>query len=125
MPRRPRSATARAASEVEVEILTPTEFFDQIASSPPAARELIRRLSQRLREADDRIVNDERRNGRALVNWNNPDSQTAGASVSNAYLAAKDPWLQRQLHTHMRPAIPDASARQYPGGPSPVPGRGG
>jgi CRP-like cAMP-binding protein len=30
---RPRSATARAASEVEVEILTPTEFFDQIAST--------------------------------------------------------------------------------------------
>jgi CRP/FNR family transcriptional regulator, cyclic AMP receptor protein len=96
---RPRSATARAASEVEVEILTPTEFFDQIASSPPAARELIQRLSQRLREADDRIVNDERRNGRALVSWNNADSQTAGASVSNAYLAAKNPWLQRQLHS--------------------------
>src|SRR6202045_4950343 len=28
---RPRSATARAASEVEVEFLTPTEFLDQIA----------------------------------------------------------------------------------------------
>ena len=28
---RSRSATARAASEVEVEILTPTELFDQIA----------------------------------------------------------------------------------------------
>jgi len=96
---RPRSATARAASQVEVEILTAAEFFDQIASSPPAARELIRRLSQRLREADDRIVNDERRNGRALVNWNNADSQTAEASVSNAYVAAKHPWLQRQLHT--------------------------
>ena len=27
---RPRNATARAASEVEVEILTPTEFFDQL-----------------------------------------------------------------------------------------------
>jgi CRP/FNR family cyclic AMP-dependent transcriptional regulator len=53
---RPRSATARAASEVKVEILTPTEFFDQIARSPRAARELIQRLSQRLREADDRIV---------------------------------------------------------------------
>ena len=38
---RPRSATARAASEVEVEILTPTEFLDQIAGSPQAARELI------------------------------------------------------------------------------------
>src|SRR6476659_3594857 len=45
---RSRSATARAASEVEVEILTPTELFDQIAGSPQAARELIQRLSQRL-----------------------------------------------------------------------------
>ena len=53
--RRWRSATARAASEVEVEILTPTEFLDQIAGSPRAARELIQRLNQRLREADDRI----------------------------------------------------------------------
>jgi hypothetical protein len=95
---RPRSATARAASEVEAEILTPAEFFDQIAGSPPAARELIQRLSQRLREADDRIVNDERRNDRALVTWNN-DSQTARASIDKAYLAAKNPWLQRQLHT--------------------------
>ena len=94
---RPRSATAQAASEVEVEILTPIEFFDQIAGSPPAARELIQRLSQRLREADDRIVNDERRNGRALVSWNNADSQAARASVSNAYFAAKNPWLQRQF----------------------------
>ena len=53
---RPRSATVRATSEVEAEFLKPTEFLDQIASSPQAARELIRRLSQRLREADDRIV---------------------------------------------------------------------
>jgi CRP-like cAMP-binding protein len=51
---RPRNATARAASDVEVEIFTPTEFLDHIASSPQAARELIQRLSQRLREADDR-----------------------------------------------------------------------
>jgi CRP-like cAMP-binding protein len=50
---RPRSATARAASDVEAEILSATDFFDQIANSPNAARELIRRLSQRLREADD------------------------------------------------------------------------
>jgi hypothetical protein len=51
----------RVRCQVEVEILTAAEFFDQIASSPPAARELIRRLSQRLREADDRIsmTNDE------------------------------------------------------------------
>jgi CRP/FNR family transcriptional regulator, cyclic AMP receptor protein len=95
---RPRSATARAASEVEVEILTPTEFLDQIVGSPRAARELIQRLSQRLREADDRIVSDERRISRALTR-KDAHSQTAGASVKNAYLAAKNPWLQRQFHT--------------------------
>jgi CRP-like cAMP-binding protein len=97
--RRRRSATARAASEVEVEILTPTEFLDRIAGSPRAARELIQRLSQRLREADDRIVNDETRSGRAHENEKEADNQTAGSSVDNAYLAAKNPWLQRQFHT--------------------------
>src|SRR5262245_13144565 len=95
---RPRSATVRAASEVEVEILTPTEFLDQIASSPRAARELIQRLSQRLREAGDRIVSDERRSSRALTR-KDAHSQTVGASVNNSYLAAKSPWLQRQFHT--------------------------
>jgi CRP/FNR family transcriptional regulator, cyclic AMP receptor protein len=92
---RPRSATARAASEVEVEILTASEFLDQIAGSPRAARELIQRLSQRLREADDRIVNDDRRSGRAHGTGKEADSQTA---VESAYLAAKNPWLQRQFH---------------------------
>src|ERR671935_1375573 len=78
---RPRSATARAASEVDVEILTPTEFLDQIARSPQAARELIQRLSQRLREADDRIVNDERRTGRDRKTHKDADSHTAVVSV--------------------------------------------
>jgi hypothetical protein len=40
-------------------------FLDQIARSPQAARELIQRLSQRLRQADDRIVNDGRRSNQA------------------------------------------------------------
>src|SRR5215469_13212594 len=94
---RPRNATARAASDVEVEILTPAEFLNQIARSPRAARELIQRLSQRLREADDRIVNDERRSSRGHGTRKDADSHTAVASVNNAYLAAKNPWLQRQL----------------------------
>ena len=99
---RPRSATARAATAVEVEILTPTEFLDQIANSPRTARELIRRLSQRLREADDRIVNDERQNSRAGGTWRNKADHTAVSVVNNAYLAAKNPWLQRQLHVPLR-----------------------
>src|ERR1700755_2050300 len=94
---RPRSATARAASEVEVEILTPTEFLDQIVGSPQAARELIQRLSQRLREADDRIVNDERRSSHAQKTDRDSDSHTAVVSVINAYLSAKSPLLRRQL----------------------------
>jgi CRP/FNR family transcriptional regulator, cyclic AMP receptor protein len=96
---RPRSATVRAASAVEVEFLTPTEFVDEIAGSPRTARELIQRLSQRLREADDRIVNDERRSGRALENWKNAEDQTAVLSLNNPYLAAKSPWLQHRFHT--------------------------
>src|SRR6185436_1164743 len=84
---RPRSATARAASEVEVEILTPTEFFDQITRSPQAARELIQSLSQRLREADDRLVNDERRGGQAHKTHKDADSVTGVVSVNNAYLS--------------------------------------
>jgi CRP/FNR family transcriptional regulator, cyclic AMP receptor protein len=92
---RPRNATARAASEVEVEILTPIEFFDQITGSPRAVRELIQRLSRRLREADDRIVNDERRSGRA-------HSQTAVESVNNARFAAKNPWLRTQFHAPLK-----------------------
>jgi CRP/FNR family transcriptional regulator, cyclic AMP receptor protein len=94
---RPRNATARAASEVEVEILTPIEFFDQITGSPRVVRELIQRLSRRLREADDRIVNDERRSGRAKGTRNDADSQTAVESVNNAHLAAKSPWLRTQF----------------------------
>src|SRR6201981_3835191 len=74
---RSRNATARAASEVEVEILTPIEFSDQITGSPRVVREWIQRLSRRLREADDRIVNDERRSGRAKGARKDADSQTA------------------------------------------------
>ena len=83
----------------EVEFLTPTEFLDQIAGSPQAARELIQRLSQRLREADDRIVNDERRSGQTQGTPKDADTRTTVASVNNAYLAAKNAWLQRQFHT--------------------------
>jgi CRP/FNR family transcriptional regulator, cyclic AMP receptor protein len=79
-------------------ILTPTEFLDEIARSPRSARELIRRLTQRLREADDRIVGDESRSGRAHRNTD-AHSQKAVVLVNNGYLAAKHPWLRRQFHT--------------------------
>jgi hypothetical protein len=82
-----------------VEILTPAEFLDEMAHSPSAARELIQRLSQRLREADDRIVNDERRSSRGYAGQKDAGSQMVQVLGTNAYLAAKNPWLQRQLPT--------------------------
>jgi hypothetical protein len=56
-------------------------------------------LSQRLHQADDRIVNDERRSGRAHGARKEARSPTAVESVNNAYLAAKNPWLRRQFAT--------------------------
>jgi CRP/FNR family transcriptional regulator, cyclic AMP receptor protein len=99
MENRPRSATVRATTEVEAEFFNPTEFLDQIVSSPRAARDLIQRLSQRLREADDRIVNDERRSGGAPQDRKDADDQMVVSSANNVYLAAKSLWLQRQIHT--------------------------
>jgi hypothetical protein len=93
---RPRNATARAATEVEVEILSANEFFDQITGSPREARELIQRLSRRLREADDRIVKDERRSGRTQRTQKNADNQLQ--PVKNAYLTAKNSWLRTRFH---------------------------
>jgi len=100
-----RVGAVRAASEIEVEILTPSEFLDQIAGSPRAARELIQRLSQRLREADDRIVDDERRSGRVHGSSTDTNGQMIQLRVNRvdrvngAYLAAQNQWLQHQLHT--------------------------
>ena len=119
---RPRSATARAASEVEVEILTQAEFLDEIANSPQAAREFIGRLCQRLREADDRIVNGEKIIGRAD---GQSDADAAAPLRNSAYLAAKTAWLQRQLRTRCalgersflvgrRPAAGEGLARWQP-----------
>lgn len=96
---RPRNATARAAGDVEAQILTPSEFLDQIAGSPRTARELIQRLSQRLREADDRIVNDKKQSSQVHENQKDAVKRTPRPTVDHAYIAAKTPWLQRQFHT--------------------------
>ncbi len=52
----PRNAAATAATAVEAEILAPAAFLERVSNDPEAARELIRRLSARLRDVDDRLV---------------------------------------------------------------------
>jgi CRP-like cAMP-binding protein len=53
---RSRSATARAATDGEVEILTVQQFLERVSNEPPLARELILRLSVRLRKIEDKIA---------------------------------------------------------------------
>jgi hypothetical protein len=66
--------------------------------SPRTAPGLSPRLSQRLREADDRIAKVQNRNGRTHGrSWGGADSQTTASSINSPYLAAKDPWLQHQF----------------------------
>ncbi|HET9018547.1 MAG TPA: cyclic nucleotide-binding domain-containing protein [Acetobacteraceae bacterium] len=82
-----RGATARAAGAVEAEMLSPAEFFDRLDHTPGMARDLIRRLSQRLRAADERIVGDEARGHPAR----------GEAPVHAVRIVGASPWVQRQM----------------------------
>lgn len=55
---RSRSATARAATDGVAEVLTVREFLDSVTSDPALARDLILRLSIRLRKVEDKIAGD-------------------------------------------------------------------
>jgi CRP-like cAMP-binding protein len=52
----PRSAGARAATDLQVEVLPADTFFDRVSNDPQTAGMLIRRLSARLRDVSDRLV---------------------------------------------------------------------
>jgi CRP/FNR family transcriptional regulator, cyclic AMP receptor protein len=52
----PRSATVLATSDGTVEILSAQQFLDRVSNDPVLARELILRLSIRLRKVEDRIA---------------------------------------------------------------------
>src|SRR5258708_4933879 len=53
---RARSATVRATADGTVEVWRAQEFLDRVSHDPALARELILRLSIRLRSIEDRIV---------------------------------------------------------------------
>lgn len=55
---RARSATARAAADGEAEILTAGQFLERMSGDPALARDLILRLSIRLRSIEDKIAGD-------------------------------------------------------------------
>lgn len=55
---RSHSATARAAIDSEVEVLTAQQFLQQVSHDPTMAHDLILRLSIRLREIENKVAGD-------------------------------------------------------------------
>ena len=55
---RDHSATARAAMDSEVEVLTAQQFLEKVSHDPTMARDLILRLSIRLREIENKVTGD-------------------------------------------------------------------
>ncbi len=53
---RRRSATARATTDSQVEILTAQQFLERVSNEPALARDLILRLSVRLRKIEDKLA---------------------------------------------------------------------
>jgi CRP/FNR family transcriptional regulator, cyclic AMP receptor protein len=92
--RRRRSSTARAVSEVEMEIISAEDFLDEVTRTPSLARELIFRLSQRLHDAENRIVRDEQQGGERFR-----ESQAFGdqAAIEGVVVSAGTSALRHQF----------------------------
>lgn len=54
---RPRSATVRAASNLEVELITRQSFLERVSADPQLAQKLLVRMSARLRDVEDMLAN--------------------------------------------------------------------
>ena len=91
---RPRGASVRAISEVQLRLLSPTEFTERLRSEPDTALQLIVRLSERLRSANERLAEQIVVNGKApavpaVAVVEKPAGQAAApgtASLSNGTL---------------------------------------
>ena len=94
----PRNATATASNMVEVMVLEPAEFLDRVSTDPEAARELISRLSARLRDVDDRLVS-AIKGAPAKTNKSVAGGKSGPLVVK---LAAGSPVLERQIGTEAR-----------------------
>ena len=88
------SVAARAVTDVEAEIIPVAVFLEEVVRAPEAARDLIVRLSQRLHDAEDRIVSDEQPGGPPV-----PRDSGLGAHqpASGITLTAASPELRHQL----------------------------
>jgi CRP/FNR family transcriptional regulator, cyclic AMP receptor protein len=57
LDKRPRSATVRAASALEVELISRQSFLERVSGDPQLAQKLLVRMSARLRDVEDMLAN--------------------------------------------------------------------
>ncbi|MGE0119616.1 MAG: cyclic nucleotide-binding domain-containing protein [Dongiaceae bacterium] len=94
--RRPRNATARAATTVEAEQFSVPEFFERVSADPAMAAELMLRLSVRLREIEDKVADDL---PRAIAAAETRDAPAADGPL-RLQLAADTAALREQIGPH-------------------------
>lgn len=112
-----RSAAARAATDVEAELLPANTFIDEIARSPDGACEMIVRLSRRLHTAEDRIVSDERPH---TPNMSRDRGLGAHVGIAGVTLTAATAELGEQLGQSI-----DIKTTPFLVGREPIPGEHG
>lgn len=100
MENRNRSATARAASDGTAEVLSASEFLDQVSRDAGLARDLIARLCIRLRAIEDKVAGQLS----ASPDWHLPDGsgaapETAITEDDPIALVAQSPELRGLLGT--------------------------
>jgi len=100
----PRSASARAATELQVEVLAADAFFARVSNDPQTAGLLIRRLSARLRDVSDRLIGavrgDRELAAKALGQPHAPDDAAAPVSI---VIAAGSLVTEAQIGKESRP----------------------
>jgi CRP/FNR family cyclic AMP-dependent transcriptional regulator len=84
---RARSATARAAADGEAESLTARQFLERVSRDPALARELILRLSVRLRTVEDKIAGDLASFAHGRVSQERGDTAPGAAVAADARIA--------------------------------------
>jgi CRP/FNR family transcriptional regulator, cyclic AMP receptor protein len=96
---RPRSATARAASDGEIQALTAREFLDRVSKEARLARGVLLRLSVRLRKIDDEVAQ-ELLSAAHEHHTDAPDASQPGAAAERAAtisLAAQTDFLRARM----------------------------
>ncbi len=91
---RKRSATALASENGEVDVLTAQQFLERVSRDPALARDLILRLSIRLRDMEDKISEDllgySQDHSQGGTNQTTPDSNSADNSAISIAAESKE-----------------------------------